>query len=1532
MGAAFCKPCPEGYECPTEGTYAPTVCAPGNYRSNNDPFYQAEDNVMCHPCPEGTWNWRGALTSSGECLVCPERYVCARQGMTVFATKDQTDCTPNTDGVQLCYALSQANDCPEGFACDAGTTSYTQYNYPCEPGYFCKSLTAPREMRNLLCPSGYSCKASTGYSKAYSLLCPAGYFCEEGTANIDTGAAVQVLYNVQAEFLDYYSGDGTVWTTDVNVTDSATGATCRRCDPNVFNPPFDVNTTDCLPCGELSGDGYIPVEAWVNLQCPDGTTSQEGSLAPSDCLQAGYVLAVVNIYDHSAVVNDARTATSTPLWDADREDKWVNDPTSSEYLQKTSLRFGQPISSSNTYIVDFLGFDPRADPQADVLWHFVSVRLDSLDIMSLVFDFSNVPSHMVMATSANSGGSYRISISSDKISQGFSDGVSTSYELPYTMAQSGGDLGGSVFTLRLLSLMDDVNVNVSLTLLDGSHYRDLHTFNDALSVEIQSPNKTEWRTQKAFYSLISATLLNQGGYELPYNMVPTFANQPGDISLVVDLGGQTNYTVDPTLQSTMVPGATFWQVAGASTAVMPWLPFFSNCDYFDKHVVLWDLLENNRLPPDAGECRLYNESEVRVVAPLIYDFSTGSVQFQSTSDFCELAFTCRYEDHLTYSGGDAIPWMSIPASTTLFYLTQNPLEFAGVASPDFKTSSGNLDSLEGTDALIPVTYDASQRTGKFPRLIHLEIDYAQLTQSTKRIISATMTLQNFDDDETRTDYVLQISWEPMNWISMMNAFQLPFYVYIMVFIMLGFSVVGAGLLAWGALQLISKSARIPPFQIVDSYTFFMGYAIQGIVVGSVPLLFVAGVIKLIQLPALGLFSGVPCAWTKGASSTSSVIIPGTDDDATCNAVRTGTCLILSGLFTLWSTSVYFTPRLPDVHRDYLLNASTSKLQDDGVYYPAKKKFGTSIVATVVRWKRVHFFFICVILCLPLMTVFSFSYSSMFGNFTTMYTVGYTLTMLIADLLFVKAAREKLTFGALAVVTDVVFFVATLSALDLNAFLSSFLFSQFFIIAQRCVAEGILGYIYEEAIPGISKWLRSRQFFWTILTSVSNVSRFVRHQTLLSTHKVEDISALKYADPTSTHHPGAKQHLVESNAVKGVANLNDGVDVSMGIAGRSSSLIFAPFAIVLLMIFPTETLFLVNYQLRLSDIPYYLMFSLLIVPFQIGLDIIINHGFDAARGTRIYDYMYLCQWRWRNRLTRWLLDDARLDSSLGQSSQALHHLAFSPQYYFIVTYSIYGGVFITYGITCWIAHGVPAFLDPTFGFYVVVMLLTQRVADAIARWLVFYVLWKPADKAPEKAFVQSIAMGLKQMELEEHQVAFRNFFFKRHRQWVIENLDKVYTPRGIERYRSQLSEIYQRVLSIRIPYLYTAPVKQPTVAAVEEPTDDSAEDIAKAVRKLNESDMYEVPLTEEDGDDGSAAIPTIVQSLVQGWFEIARRRARVNKMNKARFTGGLQIDTDIVDDEPAETYPDWLVVKLTNSSKEMMKQWVKQAKENVASRR
>lgn len=1505
VGQGGCKACPDGHECPEGGTVVPSLCAAAHYRSNSD--NAMGQNINCRPCPEGTWSSLGGLTSANQCQVCPERYVCGMQGMTIFATVDQTDCSNGN----ICYANSQATSCPEGYACAAGTTSYTQFSYPCEAGYFCKSLTALPEMRYLLCPSGFVCKGATGFSRAYTIPCPAGYFCPEGTAGVENADGTSVsLYNVQA-------------LSDIGDENPNTRAVCRICDPHTFIPPDAVSSSSCKPCAYTA--------SYASLKCPDGTTSTAGSVSMADCVQTGTVLAVVNVYKSTEVVANPRANKTTALWTESREWQWVNQ-SSPGYSSKDSLPYGQPVSSTNSYIVDFLGYDPRSPSNAASEFYFVSVEMNSLDVMLLDFNFTQVPSKMILATSGSTGGNYLLVIDSDKIAQG-----SSSYLLPYTIDQGSGDLHGELFRFKLTALMDQVNVNISLSLLDGAFYPDMHFFNDAVNLTLISPNRSEAGTANSFYAIIDSDSLISGQYELPYNMIPTLANEPGDLSLVIDLANQTDLAIDTALVQTMIPGTTFWQIAGASTVAMPWLPFFSNCDYFDRHITLWDLIENGaeQLPSSVGQCVVVESDQVRTVAPWVYDFSTGEVAFDPIADFCEIALQCRYEDNLVFSGGSSTPWMAIPSSgtTPLFYLTQDPWSFDSAAAPNFQASLGNFDSQVGSDSLIPVFLQASQRTGNFPRLVSLAVNYAQITTTSKRIVSATLTYSNFDNNSTDPNYLLQISFEPMNWMMLMDNVSLPLPVYVVIYALVGFAIIGCGLVAWTVLKLVKGNTVYPNVNLIEAFTFFMGFPIQGIVVSAIPVFFLVGVVKVLNLPQIGFLKSVPCGWTKGSSSSTSVVLPGTNDYAVCQPMRAGTCLIFAGIFLAWSASFFFTPRLPLAQKEYLEQSGSSQLQDDGIYFPGSQKLRVQIFSTVLTWKRMHMFFMLVLMCLPVMVILYLSYSAMFGNFTIYYVVGYTVTMLIADVLFVKAAREKFGFEALNVVTDVAFFLATFAAVDLNSFVVSFLFAQFFIIAQRLVAELILNYIYEDGIPDFVNWFKSRKFVWNVIIWTARLSKQIRHHHIPHPQEkpVNESGAILDSDSKFLKFSKIKQPYIfvrNHDKLHEFKSLDQSIDQTMGVAARTSSLGFAPLAVIMMWIFADETQFMANYGLRNSDMPAYLLFSFMMIPFQISLEIIINHAFDSSRNMKIFDYMYLSMWRWRNRLTRWMLDDTRLDQSFGESSQALHHLGFSPQFYFIVAYGVAGGIFIIFGITSWIVNGVPGFLDPALPIFIIIMFLAQRVADSITRWLVFFAVWAPGKRAPEKAFVQSIALGLKQRELEQHQVAFRNAFFKQHKKWIFENLEKVYTPRGVSKYRSQLSDLYQRVVNLNVPFLYSAPAVEPPPQIIEKPSDDSPEDFELF---MNSKKAQRQSSSSPSGPIHSDLVAPITHSLVMGWFEVARKHVRKARLQRARESGSLGIDTTQLEENADEVFPDWVVITLSTTSRQIMKLWLRKARQNVGTK-
>ena len=1610
-----CLLCPDGYQCLSDGTVKPTICPAGHYRSNSDPSYTVfTDNIECHPCPEGTWSYKKGLVNSDSCMTCPERYVCAQQGMTMFATREQTNCVPNADGVVICHQFSQGSDCPEGYACGPGTTSFTQYSYPCEPGYYCKSLTALYEMRNLLCPAGYYCTEATGASKAYALLCPEGYFCPQGTAGIliqSTGSQSTggvKLYNVQSV---YTNSDGKK-TTDVGQTEAVTGSTCLNCSPSIFDPPSGrTDTTSCTPCGQknnvygastvlarmdrmsvgtratvslsqissilgnnvdVSSWPYIPFIEWINTQCPDGTTSGRSSTDPSACLQIcieqGFYLAVINAYNRNGTVVNPRTGESTSLWRQDYEFAWL-DPSSPQYQAKRSLRYGQPADGIDA--VDFLGFDPRIDTGGSI--QYVPLKLSALDILVLDCDFSKLPDDDLIHTDASAqSGQYMLMLSSDKMASG-----STIYDLPRTMALGNGSINTN-FQLKLSALVDDINVNVSIALLNGDRIDDMHLLNDAIDVSIISPNRTSAGEPRSFWAIVSGDSLNQGSYELPYNMPPTLANSPGDLSLVVDWANNTNYTVDPYLVTEMIPGQIFWQISKGNSFAVPWLPFFSNCDYYDRHIMIWDLLENgDKLPPKYGQCSFISDpADVETVAPFIFDFQTNQVMFQSNSDWCELAIKCNYEDHLKFAGADPVPWMAIPGTVPLFYLTQDPLLFADATDngADLKAAIGAFDDLIGTDALIPVVYNPAQRTGNFPRLVTLSIQYAQTTKTTKRIISASIVLSNFDSDSSRADYTLQISWEPMNWIELLNSFSLPLYVYLLVYLVVGLAVVGSAIAAWGIVYVVvgekflSSTGHIPKWRLWDSFDFYLNHSLQGVIVGVVPPLAIVGIIKGVMYPTVDLFKNQNCAWPKVASSAQSVILSGTNDPQTCRYVRTGTCLVFGGIFLLWASSSFFSPRLPENQREYLRNLSTQHLQDDGVYYPSANRFKSKAADLLLKWKRVHIFYFLGLITLPLMVIFALSYSDLFGTYTNYWTVGYMITMLMGDLLFVKVTKDKLTFCCVATIVDVVYFVATISANNLNTFISSYLLQELFTIAQRLIAEPLLARAYTEWIPRTRRWIRSRRATWWITIKLNNLGRWIRRKQKVKGNDlsgtksivdaenspnefpkgnipdIPDSSVLKYSKDaqfmkgltieTTETHDGKRQVLS-----KELIELEENCDQTNGVAGRTASLVFAPFAIVLMLLFADETQFFQSYNTRVSWIPYYILFAAFIIPFQIALEIVINHSYDTSFGVRIYNYMYLMKWRWNNRLTRWLLDDARLDTSLQETSQSLHHLCFSPQFYFVLSIAVASAILITYGFTAWIQNGIPGMIDPAFIYYVFLMFLATRLASAVSRWLVYYAIWKPADRAQDRAFLQSISMGLKQKELEDHENAFRNNFFKTHREWLIDNLDKVYTPRGMDRYKAQLSEIYQRILNFRVSYLYTAPPRREDIGPIEKPGDDSAADLGKR-RFVGGQDttgaggvgagLYDVDLSGNNSTAMNDRVDRAGHTFVTKWLGAARASQSLKTKPSGASQSAARSSSQNASQKPKEgeeEIPDWVQVEVSESSRDLLKEWVSSMKQS-----
>jgi hypothetical protein len=86
------------------------------------------------------------------------------------------------------------------------------------------------------------------------------------------------------------------------------------------------------------------------------------------------------------------------------------------------------------------------------------------------------------------------------------------------------------------------------------------------------------------------------GFTIPYN-APDYGNDP---SLWLDFVSTDN--VNPTTKRTDkdIFDTTYWQSKQINAVVMPWIPYFSNCDGFDSRIILYDVLEHTPEEKDGG--------------------------------------------------------------------------------------------------------------------------------------------------------------------------------------------------------------------------------------------------------------------------------------------------------------------------------------------------------------------------------------------------------------------------------------------------------------------------------------------------------------------------------------------------------------------------------------------------------------------------------------------------------------------------------------------------------------------------------------------------------------------------------------------------------------------------------------------------------------------------------------------------------------------------------------------------------------------
>ena len=121
-------------------------------------------------------------------------------------------------------------------------------------------------------------------------------------------------------------------------------------------------------------------------------------------------------------------------------------------------------------------------------------------------------------------------------------------------------------------------------------------------------------------------------------------------------------------------------------------------------------------------------------------------------------------------------------------------------------------------------------------------------------------------------------------------------------------------------------------------------------------------------------------------------------------------------------------------------------------------------------------------------------------------------------------------------------------------------------------------------------------------------------------------------------------------------------------------------------------------------------SVIILP-QLVIDVFLLHILEITQGYRIYDYFTYCNYRFNVRQQRWLTT-AALDRSIVHSYRSLDQLCFSSQFYYLISLSTWGIIFLYLGVTCMIRNNHNPFADPTLCIWI----LFITVGSVVLKWL------------------------------------------------------------------------------------------------------------------------------------------------------------------------------------------------------------------------
>jgi hypothetical protein len=880
---------------------------------------------------------------------------------------------------------------------------------------------------------------------------------------------------------------------------------------------------------------------------------------------------------------------------------------------------------------------------------------------------------------------------------------------------------------------------------------------------------------------------------------------------------------------------------------LPYFPFFSNCKGADNYISISKMLEthpdcdlveyDNTVPvspypwtlnviPNADKCNRTTtpEEKTRILRGKSVDF---------LEKYHGALFQCYYEEQVDASL-TSTRWYEAISQTTLFYLGAEPYKPSDY-DPQYTTTDGvtsfsrywgrgrKIDQstgVLGTDKSIPVTVSLTEfgQANVIPLHVRLTIKYYQVTKGQKRIVTAEVeylstyqcftitgggaTQQAFlasgipqcvtdiNGNIASTEYLLEIFYQPLAWYELWNYFQFSAPIYIIFMFATGFMGVGLGLLFYAINRVFTRLKRPPLFR---GYSFLASVAppiIYGAILGSIPtMLAVTFVYYYFLDPADG---GTVCSATPDVSPSSMCLeniydfqfTALGDYDAIIN-LRNGrkmVALVAIGAYALVICSIIIFPHYkaedmkPDSQRNRSNNAATvdefgreNQEEEDEEAFQDLNRIPSTTSWKPHRWRRMNWMMITCILMFCMLIHMEFSYSNPFSNFTYYYFIFFkAIYFIIENNVIEHYIGDKLGDTPLIAVTNVVSNMATMGAADFAQFLLSWVVGLLINFVERfyispLVMRAIV--VYPKYEYALKRLFRRRQ-----VTKEEKIAEELQWRQICEEVEITLDS---------------NEMMIDSFCDYGI----DGVGASLG-----------PLTYICLLLFYSETKIAPNYGILRSQMPYYIGFAAIVIPFSFFTDVLVLNTLELIHGWKYYDFVQFQAYRFSVREHRWSLRNPNTDQTLSEYMQSVDLMCFSSQYYFVMALLAFALVVAILGIEGIMRLQYNPFGDPAF---LLIFMLTiiigectrpifQFLSDVKIRRLNWYGLWaiksihgtldddvRAKLTADDKVFYQDFDQDRVEYAALNSE-RFRHQFLEKNRPWIFQHLIEILSPESLDR--------------------------------------------------------------------------------------------------------------------------------------------------------